>query len=65
MKRVVLYTALFVVGLLLMALAISSLGWLFRLGLVVFSFSCALMERNYKMLHGELDEMFGIDDELK
>ena len=57
MKRIILYTAMFCISLIVMCATIYALNWAFWASLAVFSYSCYLMERDRKMLEGELDDL--------
>ena len=57
MKRVILYTVMFCISLIVMCATIYALNWVFFTSLAVFALSCYLMERDKKMLEGELDDL--------
>lgn len=65
MKRVIVYSAVFVISFVICACTIYSLNWLFWVSLSVLAYTCCLMERDYKMIVGEIDDLFGHDTTLK
>lgn len=62
--RVIIYTSLFCISLIVMCVTIYSLNWVFRIALAVFALSCYLMHRDEKVCEGDIDEMFGCDHDL-
>lgn len=65
MKRVIVYSVTFVLAFVICACTIYSLNWLFWVSLIVLACTSYLMERDYKMLVGEIDDLFGHDITLK
>lgn len=65
MKRIYFYTFWFVVSLVGCACTITSLGWFFWVSISVFVVTCSRMDKYYKVLHGELDDIFGSDSRMK
>lgn len=53
------------VSFILCAVTLPSLGVEFWLSLAVFAWTCLYAEKHADRLSGELDEMFGKDEELK
>ena len=58
--RIIIYTSLFCVSLIVMCATIYALNWAFWISLAAFSLSCMLMHRDRKVCEGDLDELFGI-----
>jgi hypothetical protein len=57
MKRILLYTVLFCVSLIVMCATIYAMNVAFWISLSVFALSCCLMARDHKMLEGEIEDL--------
>lgn len=65
MKRVILYSVLFGVSLIVATATITSLNWIFWISLAVLFFSSYRMEKDYRMCEGEIDDLFGTDEDFE
>lgn len=65
MKRVVIYSILFCVSFIVLCATIVKLNFIFWLSALVMCLSGYLMERDYKQLEGEIDDIYGTDDDFE
>lgn len=62
--RIVTLSAVFGVSFIATVLAAYLMNWVFWMSLAVLAGTCLYINRHEKEIESELDEMFGLDDEL-
>lgn len=65
MKRIIIYSVLFIVSFIVLVATITKLNILFWSSAAVMCLTGYLMERDYRMLEGEMDDLFGMDDDFE
>lgn len=65
MKRVIIYSILFCVSFILLCATIIKLNFIFWMSAITMCITGCLMERDYKALEGEIDDLYGADDDFE
>lgn len=65
MKRIIVYSVLFCASFVVMLATIVKLNAIFWASAAVMCITGFLMERDYKQLEGEIDDLYGTDDDFE
>ena len=65
MKRIIVYSVLFLASFLVLCATITKLNLVFWISALVMYLSGYLMERDYNQLKGEIDDLYGTDEEFE